>query len=101
MKKNGEDKSGTEIPTVTCPKCEREWPTISEQAVVFDKVGTCYACFIHEVVAERDKRQDKAHYAIDNCPKCTGLPGAREACARCGARGWIEREGEGLIQLLQ
>lgn len=98
MPDNGEKEK---IPTITCPECEREWPTITEQAVVCDKIGKCYACFIHEVVKERDKRQMASNYRIENCPKCTGLPGAREDCINCGARGWVEQKGAGVIQLLQ
>ena len=89
------------IPTTTCPECEREWPKISEQAVVCDEVGKCYACFIQAVVTERDKRMADADYEIENCPKCTGIPGAREKCVSCFGRGWQERKGEGLIQLVQ
>jgi len=97
MSGNGTDK----IPTTTCPECNREWPSISEQAVVQDQVGMCYACWIHQIVAERDRRVAEANYSIENCPRCTGIPGAREACTHCFGKGWTEKKGEGVIQLLQ
>jgi hypothetical protein len=98
MPANGEDKI---IPTTTCPECNREWPDSSEQAVVADLIGKCYACFIQEVVKLRDERVAAADYEIENCPSCTGLPGAREKCIPCGARGWQRRVGDGIIQLVQ
>jgi hypothetical protein len=99
MSSNGKDT--TAVPTTTCPECKREWPTISEQAVVQDQVGVCYACWIHQIVAERDQRMADADYEIENCPTCTGIPGAREKCTTCFGKGWRKQEGEGVIQLLQ
>lgn len=62
---------------------------MSEQAIVYEKVGKCYSCFIHEVVEERDSRIEAADYKIDNCTSCTGLPGARDTCIPCGGKGWV------------
>ena len=90
-----------QIPTITCEHCEREWPTISEQGVVYDKIGRCYACFITEVVAERDARTEGADYTIENCPACTGGLGDRTKCMTCFGRGWRKAEGESLIQLVR
>ena len=98
MTKSAEKKK---IPTTTCPECEREWPDSSEQAVITDMVGRCYACLITEAVRVRDERVKAANYEIENCPHCTGVSGAREACVPCGGRGWQSREGEGLIQLVR
>ena len=94
-------KDVTDIPTITC-NCGRVWPKISEQAVVYDLLGTgdCYSCFIQKVVEERDKRMEEADYKIDNCPRCTGIPGAREECTFCDGRGWVRQGDEPLIQLL-
>ena len=96
-----ETSKDTTIPTITCPNCERDWPEISEQAVVYDLIGRCYACFINEVVPIRDERVAKADYEIENCSGCTGIPGAREKCTTCFGRGWVRKEGEGLIQLVK
>lgn len=90
-----------DIPTTTCPECERVWPEISEQSVVQSIVGKCYACLIQEVVAERDKRVEEADYQIENCPECTGQPGKRDKCVTCFGHGWVESKGESLIQLIQ
>lgn len=90
-----------DIPTTICPECEREWPEISEQAVVQSIVGKCYACFITEVVKERDARVEKADYQIENCPACTGGLGDRTKCTTCFGKGWRKAEGESLIQLVR
>ena len=91
-----------DIPTQTCPECEREWPEISEQAVVLSLIGKCYSCFIKEVVDERDTRTEAADYKIENCPDCTGRGDlVREKCTTCFGKGWIESRGESLIQLVQ
>lgn len=94
------EEKTTEIPTKTCSKCEREWPEISEQCVFLDMYGECYSCAINEVVAERDRRMKEADYMIENCPQCTGIPGAREKCTTCFGRGWRKQEGAGVIQLV-
>ena len=78
------------IETSTCPKCGIRWPCISEQAVVLDKVGICYGCFVGEVVAQRDYRVKEADYTIDDCPACVGsLTNPREDCKTCDGNGWV------------
>lgn len=99
---NETENTEVEVETITCGKCERVWPTISEQGVVFDKVGQCYACFITEVVEERNERMKKSDYQIENCPGCTGgLAEQREKCMVCFGRGWRKAEGNDIIQLVR
>ena len=75
--------------TLTCPECERVWPVISEQGVVCELYGKCYACLINEVVEIRDDRLEKAEYRIDNCTDCVGGRGDRSKCVPCGGKGWV------------
>lgn len=73
---------------ITCPECERVWPTISEQGVVVELYDKCYQCFIALVVKTRDERQEAANYVVQNCGTCGGLPPKAENCGACGGKGW-------------
>ncbi len=78
------------VQTIQC-KCGRLWPSVSEQGVVFDILGTdqCYQCFRQEVIRELQRRQASVSYQIHNCPDCMGQTGLREGCKTCGGLGWI------------
>ncbi len=76
------------VKEIKCPKCERVWPTVSEQGIVTELQGECYACFIAKVIIARDERAEEADYTVENCGYCGGLEPAREKCTSCFARGW-------------
>lgn len=78
----------TTVREITCPQCERVWPTISEQGIVTEMYDKCYKCLIDEVVVQRDSRCESADYTVQNCSHCGGLPGKVETCVGCGGKGW-------------
>ena len=78
----------TTVREITCPECERRWPTIAEQGIVTELHGKCYMCFAAEVAAQRVSRQESADYVVQDCGHCGGLPGKVEKCTSCFAKGW-------------
>ena len=88
--------------TIHCPSCERDWPVVSEQGIVCELYGQCYACLINGVITIRDERMEEAEYRIDNCPDCISVPGAREKCIPRGGKGWVvlPKSEEPRIQLI-
>lgn len=85
-KKSGNSKSANR--EITCPKCERVWPRISEQGIVTAQIDQCYQCLIKQVTLARDELIKQADYVVDNCPHCESIPGMREQCIPCGGKGW-------------
>lgn len=73
---------------ITCPKCERVWPTIAEQGIVTELIDRCYLCFAAEVSAQRKSREESADYIVQNCGHCGGLPPKVEKCTSCFGKGW-------------
>lgn len=76
-----------EIKEVKCPECERVWPYISEQGIVTELHGKCYACVIKEVLELRDERTEDADYVVQTCTSCGGLIN-RDKCISCFGHGW-------------
>lgn len=85
---------------ITCPSCEREWPLISEQGIVTDMVGRCYQCLVSAVTIARDEASEAADYVVDNCSYCGGVPGVREMCQHCEARGWELTDKDSVIEIV-
>lgn len=88
----------TTVREITCPECERVWPTIAEQGIVTDMIGRCYKCFIDEVTLKRTSLEESADYIVQNCGHCGGLPPKVDKCVNCGGKGW-EAVDEQLAQL--
>ena len=82
----------TTVREITCPECERVWPTIAEQGIVTELHGKCYLCFAAEVTAQRESRQESADYVVQNCGHCGGLPPKVTKCIPCGGKGWETAE---------
>lgn len=78
-----------ETQSIQCPKCERDWPLISEQGIHTELYDVCHACSVSQIVSIRDKRQTDADYEITDCPDCQGQTGLREKCVPCFSKGWI------------
>ena len=78
----------TTVREITCPKCERVWPTIAEQGIVTELIDRCYLCFSAEVATQRDSRQESADYVVQNCGACGGLPPKVTLCVACDGKGW-------------
>ena len=78
----------TKVREITCPQCDRVWPTISEQGIVVELYDKCYQCLIDQVVKARDERAGAADYLVQNCSTCGGLPPKVTTCVPCGGRGW-------------
>jgi hypothetical protein len=78
----------TTVREITCPKCERIWPTIAEQGIVTELIDRCYLCFSKEVAEQRMSREESANYSVQNCSDCGGLPPKVEKCISCGGKGW-------------
>lgn len=85
MTEENESESPAEI---TCPACERVWPTIAEQGIVTEFYGQCYACLIADVIKIRDERAGEAVYTVQNCSYCGGLDPKVGTCVQCGGKGW-------------
>lgn len=75
--------------SIQCPKCERDWPLVSEQGIHTELYDICYACSVSQIVTIRDKRQNDSKYNIRDCPDCQGAVGLREKCVVCFSKGWI------------
>lgn len=88
----------TTVREITCPKCERVWPTIAEQGIVTKLIDRCYLCFSAEVASQRESLQESADYAVQNCSTCGGLPPKVQTCIPCGGKGWepVEKGQEAL-----
>lgn len=84
--------SEEKVTEITCPECERVWPTISEQGIVAELYGRCYACVIADVVKIRDERAGEADYVVQNCNYCGGLEPKVRTCVQCAAKGWETAE---------
>jgi hypothetical protein len=79
----------TEETVIVCPECDRQWPRVSEQGVVTEKIDKCYACFITGVVSELEALREQVDYVVDNCDECLGQMPQRLNCIKCGGKGWI------------
>jgi hypothetical protein len=77
-----------QVKEITCPACERVWPTIAEQGIVTELYGQCYACVVAGVVKIRDERAEDADYTVQNCSYCGGLQPKVSQCVQCGGKGW-------------
>ena len=78
----------SKVKEITCPECERVWPTISEQGVVTSLYERCYSCFISKVIAARDELVELADYLVHDCTVCAGLDPEKSKCIKCGGKGW-------------
>lgn len=78
----------TTVKEITCPQCERVWPTIAEQGIVTELIDRCYLCFSKEVAEVRQSREESAHYKVQNCSYCGGLPPKVDTCVSCFGKGW-------------
>jgi hypothetical protein len=81
-------EQATTVIEITCPECERVWPTIAEQGIVTELIDRCYMCFSKEVAEQRLSREESANYTVQNCSGCGGLPPKVEKCIACGGKGW-------------
>jgi len=77
-----------QVTEITCPECERVWPTIAEQGIVCEIYDKCYACLIAEVVKIRDQRAEDRDYIVQNCGYCGGLNPKVNTCVQCAGKGW-------------
>lgn len=75
------------VPTVKCPKCQHEWPEVSEQGVTLAQYGKCFGCLTSGVIEALAPRQEAAPYVIEICSTCAGFP--KPTCVVCGKRGWV------------
>ena len=82
------DENNDNVIEITCPACERVWPTISEQGIVTELYGQCYACVIAGVVKLRDERAEEANYLVQNCSYCGGLQPKVSTCVQCASKCW-------------
>lgn len=77
------------ISTIDCSKCDREWPTVSEQGVCIDVYGHCYHCMLTGISAKLLVLQGHVDYAINTCNECAGVEKRRHDCKQCGGSGYM------------
>jgi len=77
------------IPTITCDRCGRVWPSVSEQGVHTDYYGHCYHCMLTTVTKELSDMQDEADYIISTCNLCAGVAKLRVGCRQCEDTGYM------------
>ena len=108
-----------DVEMTSCPKCERQWPWVSEQAASVEVIGHCIVCLNEELggelmrdvvvlntrldengtIAERHRREEQAGYTVEPCPSCLRgqyLKGwDPKSCYQCHGVGYLGYKREG------
>lgn len=99
----------TELESLVCPKCERRWAVLSEQACCVEAVGHCIVCEMQKpdsavqvdgvtlmswldengIIAKRKELERRAGYTVEPCPQCL-VWRDKSQCPRCGGLGSIK-----------